>query len=154
MSLRRAVIYGPFPGEQTANLPNVGQQVAADAVFVKYLPGVKDVPMPVFVAPRLQYPASGPLGRLDFDLAMFDGTGDNAPLTAADSAAFYCLLGLTRTADSDRFGARRLLLTLLRRAPLFRSGQAAWPIVPGGRNRPTRGPCANRRSCFGRAVGD
>jgi len=98
---RRAVIYGPFPGEQTANLPHVGQQVAANAVFVKYLPGVKDVPTPVFVAPRLQYPASGPLGRLDFDLAMLDGTGDNAPLTAADSAAFYCLLGLTRTADLD-----------------------------------------------------
>ena len=102
----RAVVYVG----QVANLPLTRQignlphdQVAVDAVFIKYVPGVQDRPVPVVVGGRLQRRAAGPLGELDFDAELFEGVLDNSPLAAADSAAFYRLLTLTKSADAARF---------------------------------------------------
>lgn len=96
---------------QIGNLPHAGEQVAVDAVFVKYVPGERDRPVPVFVAGRLQRRATGPLGELDFDLALCDDIRDNAPMAAADSRAFYRLLALTGTARSP-FSAEREAISL------------------------------------------
>jgi hypothetical protein len=96
----RAIVYA---AEMPAELRRAsGQQVAMDAAFVKYVPGARDVPVPVFAAPRLQRRAAGPLGELDFDSVLLDGIRDCAPISAADSGAFYRLLTLTRSADATR----------------------------------------------------
>jgi hypothetical protein len=77
--------------------------VAFDAMFVKYVPGVQDKPVPVVVAGRFQRQADGTLGGLDFDAGLFDGVRDRTALDGTDSAAFYRLLALTRSADAARF---------------------------------------------------
>jgi hypothetical protein len=91
---------------QVSNLPNSRQignlpheNIAVGAMFVKYVPGVRDQPVPVCVAGRLQRRAVGSLGRLDFNSQLLDEVRDNSPLVAGDSAAFYRLLDLTKTAD-------------------------------------------------------
>ncbi len=102
----RVVVYvgqvakGPLT-RQIGNLPH--DQIAVDAMFVKYVPGVQDQPVPVAVGGRLQHRAAGPLGELDFDAELFDGVLDRAPLAAGDSSAFYRLLTLTKSADATQF---------------------------------------------------
>ncbi len=123
----RVVVYigqvskGPAD-RQIGNLPH--DEVAVDAVFVKYVPGVQDRPVPVAVAGRMQRRANRPLGGLDFDASLFDGVLDNAPLDSADSGAFYRLLALTRTADSAGQRAATAL-DAVTAASLFRDPAAA-----------------------------
>jgi hypothetical protein len=96
---RRAAVY-------VAQLPErlrsgTGQRVACDAVFLKYVPGVKE-PMPVVAAPRLEWRPESPLGNLGMDFNLFDGVHDGTAMAAADHDAFYCLLLLAKNADPDR----------------------------------------------------
>ena len=80
-----------------------GQRVAAEGVFVKYLPSAE--PIAVLVAPRLRAPCThgrrsdSPLGKLGMDCALFEGIRDDTAMTAADHEAFYRLLILARNAD-------------------------------------------------------
>jgi hypothetical protein len=105
---------------QIGNLPHVGDRIAAEAVFVKFVPGAKDQPVPVFVAGRLQQRAGGSLGDLDFDAGLLGGLRDNAPLTVADSDAFYRLLLLTKTADAAKLRHEATFLDATAAARLFR----------------------------------
>jgi hypothetical protein len=112
---RRAVVYVG----QIGNRPHTGEQVAVDAVFVKYVPGVQDRPLPVVAAGRLQRRPAGPLAELDFDAELLDGVLDRGPLAAADSAAFYRLLALTKPADSARLRREAGALDPVAAAGLF-----------------------------------
>jgi hypothetical protein len=94
-------------------------------MFVKYVPGVQDQPVPVVVAGRLQQRAAGPLGELDFDARLFDEVRDRAPLDAADSAAFYRLLELTKTADAALLRREAGALDAAAAANMFRDPAAA-----------------------------
>jgi hypothetical protein len=79
-----------------------GQHVAAEGVFMKYVPGTTAEPMAVIVAARLQWRPDMPLARCGMDFGLLDGIQDNSALTAADSEAFYGLLRLARDAGSAR----------------------------------------------------
>ncbi len=118
----RAIVYVAELAEELRHAS--GQQVAIDAVFVKYVPGARDVPVPVFAAPRLQRRASGPLGELDFDLELLDGIRDSAPISAADSGAFYRLLALTGSADAARLRREANILDPSAAALLYRDPAA------------------------------
>ena len=117
----RAVVYVG----QIAKEPNVNEQVAVNAVFVKYVPGVQDRTVPIAVAGRLLHRAAGPLGELDFDAELFEGALDRAPLAAADSAAFYRLLELTKSADSPRLQRKAGALDPVAAASLYRDPAGA-----------------------------
>jgi hypothetical protein len=67
----------------------------------------------------LQQRAAGPLGDLDFDVGLLDGILDNAPLTAADSTAFYRLLELTKSVDAARLTNDVITLDSSAAASLF-----------------------------------
>jgi hypothetical protein len=124
----RAIVYvgqvASLPiSPQIGNLPQ--ETIAVDAMFVKYVPGVRDQTVPVVVAGRLQRRAAGPLGELDFDTELFDGIRDNEPLAATDSAVFYRLLELSKTADPARLRHEASALDSSAAADLFRDPAAA-----------------------------
>ena len=79
-----------------------GQQVAAEAVFVKFVPGKMAERTPIFVSPRLQWRPPSPLADLGMDFGLLQDIHDNCPLTPDDHGAFYRLLELTRIADLGR----------------------------------------------------
>ena len=136
-SPHRAMIYVAELPEKWKNTA-AGERMAADAVFVKYVPGERDESLPVLVAPRLLARAAGPLGDLDFDRGLFEGIRDNAPVTAADSGAFYRLLALTkkgrRGAAAARCGVARCSrcggATVSANRPRERAACFAWPASP------------------------
>jgi hypothetical protein len=105
--------------QETLRSRGAGRKVAVDAVFVKYVPGARDEPMPVVVVPRFSRHADGPLGSLGMDLESLDGVLDNAPLTTADSEAFYRLLELTKNASSARLTRQADVLDAAVAASLF-----------------------------------
>lgn len=132
----------------------VGDSVTVDSVFLKYVPGEREVPVPVFVAARFQRPAAGPLGEMNFDIALFDGIGDKSPMTAADSGAFYRLLELTATADAARLRREASNLDAGAAASLFGDPAARrGPLDARVRDCPPRRTGADRRPGDGRAAG-
>ena len=84
-------------------------------MFIKYVPGTRDVSVPVFASGACSACAAGPLRRSRLRSRRLDGIRDNAPLSAADSEAFYRLLVLTGTAEAARLLYAASLLECARR---------------------------------------
>ena len=143
----RAVVYVAEVPERLRT-GGTGQRVVLDGIFVKYVPGPTAEPMAVVVAPRLQWRAESPLGKLGMDFGLFDGISDNSALTAADHDAFYRLLLLARNTDPDRLSrdAERLDASSQGLPALFRDPAAGAPGTPG------RGRLVRLSGRAGRAV--
>ena len=117
--------------------PGTAEQVAVDAVFVKYVPVAPQRPNADVCRRALQRRAAGPLGDLDFDLALFDAIRDRAPLPAADNGAFYRLLALTKLGDPVRLLREANVLDAAAAAALFHdpAAERGRPFRVAGRAR-------------------
>ncbi|MBL9125493.1 MAG: hypothetical protein JNG90_17780, partial [Planctomycetaceae bacterium] len=84
--LYTATIPRSWPGGFTAPQP-----VAAWGFFLKD-EGGGATPLPVFVAPRLEWHPNTPLGRLGVDVSLLDELRQRQRLTGEDREAFYAVL--------------------------------------------------------------
>lgn len=78
-------------------------RVGFDGIYVK-LGGPDDEPQPVFVAQRIAWYPTGPLGDLGMDVGLLDPIQDNtgAPITSAEREGFYQLLHCVQRANLPR----------------------------------------------------
>jgi hypothetical protein len=98
---RRVVVYvAGLPGKLRTG--GAGKGVAIDGVFMKFVPSPSAEPLPVVVAPRIEWRPDSPLGKLGMNLALFEGIQDRSRMTAADHDAFYRLLQIATSADTAR----------------------------------------------------